>query len=197
MGDFNEILHQSEKYGGKGWNRRLMKDFQSTLIGCELVDLGYRGPKFTWNNGRGGDDFIQERLDRVVANEGWCGLLLKADVLVEGAVNSDHLPIFVTLKEDQQRGRVQFSFKHKAHWVLDGAYSEVVKPEWKRKKDWVDCWDDLRCKMGSYKLGLKKWKKINRGTKEGIKGLCHNLTEMQSKEGLDGHEEIGQLKEKI
>ena len=100
MGDFNKILNQSEKYGGNERNRRLMEDFQATLTDCELMDLGYCEPKFTWNNGRDGEEFIQERLDRVVTNEWWRSLFPKADVWVERAVNSDHLPIFVTMQEE-------------------------------------------------------------------------------------------------
>ena len=62
MGDFNEILHRSEKCGGKDRPQGLMEDFNSTLAFCDLMDLGFRGPKFTWNNGREGDDFIQKKV---------------------------------------------------------------------------------------------------------------------------------------
>ena len=52
MGDFNEMLHQSEKSGGNERKWGLMEDFHSALTFCNLMDLGFRGPKFTWNNGR-------------------------------------------------------------------------------------------------------------------------------------------------
>jgi hypothetical protein len=60
LGDFNEILHQSEKCGGNAKSRSQMEDFHNVLEHCELVDLGFRGPKFTWNNGRDAGDFVQE-----------------------------------------------------------------------------------------------------------------------------------------
>lgn len=47
VGDFNEILFLFEKWGGNGRHWRLMDDFHSMLVDCDLVDLGYRGPKFT------------------------------------------------------------------------------------------------------------------------------------------------------
>jgi hypothetical protein len=59
LGDFNEILNQSEKWGGNERNRSSMESFQSTLDECRLLDLGYLGQKFTWNNGREGVDFIK------------------------------------------------------------------------------------------------------------------------------------------
>uniref|UniRef100_A0A7N2MWF0 Uncharacterized protein n=1 Tax=Quercus lobata TaxID=97700 RepID=A0A7N2MWF0_QUELO len=48
-----------------------MQDFQATLLHCGLVDLGFQGNIFTWNNGRLGDAFVQERLDRACAMVEW------------------------------------------------------------------------------------------------------------------------------
>jgi hypothetical protein len=36
-----------------------MDDFHATLAIWELVNFGYHGPKFTWNDGREGEDFIR------------------------------------------------------------------------------------------------------------------------------------------
>jgi len=41
------------------------------LEDCNLSDLGFSGPKYTWCNGKYGDDFSRERLDRAVANVEW------------------------------------------------------------------------------------------------------------------------------
>lgn len=82
-----------------------MEVFQATLEDCRLMDLGYRGQKFTWNNGREGEDFIKERLDRVVANEAWCDIFPKADISVEEELSLDHCPIFVTLHAEFKRRR--------------------------------------------------------------------------------------------
>lgn len=65
---------------------------------CDLLDLGYRGPKYTWNNGREGADFTMERLDRMVANRGLCDLYHGVEVLVRVTICSDHSPLFVSLK---------------------------------------------------------------------------------------------------
>jgi hypothetical protein len=99
MGDFNEILHQSEKCRGNERHQGLMEDINSTLAICDLMDLGFRGPKFTcykWSRWR---RFYtkKKKLDRVVANEGWCAYFPKANILVEGATRSDQLPNVVTL----------------------------------------------------------------------------------------------------
>ena len=44
-----------------------MVAFRHTLLQCGLVDLGFRGYRFTWRNGRYGAAFVEERLDRFVA----------------------------------------------------------------------------------------------------------------------------------
>jgi hypothetical protein len=48
-----------------------MKNFKSTLEHCQLSDLGFSGPNFTWCNQWDGPHFTKERLDRVVANREW------------------------------------------------------------------------------------------------------------------------------
>jgi hypothetical protein len=50
LGDFNEILENSEKVGGDTRSQGQMLAFRQALDCCDLSDLGYRGPKFTWCN---------------------------------------------------------------------------------------------------------------------------------------------------
>ncbi|KAK3212709.1 hypothetical protein Dsin_017415 [Dipteronia sinensis] len=64
MGDFNEILWDSEKLGGITKNWKQVSDFRETLEDCGLEDMGFMGPNFTWCNKRDGDAMILERLDR-------------------------------------------------------------------------------------------------------------------------------------
>lgn len=51
MGDFNETLASSEHSQGTISARSLgMQIFQSLVSDCELADLAYVGPRFTWWN---------------------------------------------------------------------------------------------------------------------------------------------------
>jgi hypothetical protein len=68
-----------------------MEDFENAL------DIGLRGPKYTWHNGREGIDFTQERLDRILVNWEWCELFPGAEAMVEATLNSDYNPIFLRL----------------------------------------------------------------------------------------------------
>ena len=49
MGDYNETIEDAEKVGSSLKPRGQMAAFRETLE-CRLVDLGFNGPRFTWNN---------------------------------------------------------------------------------------------------------------------------------------------------
>lgn len=58
IGDFNTFLHLSEKLSNHPPQVKQTEDF-----GVALVDLGFHGYKFTWNNKRPGVANTRERLD--------------------------------------------------------------------------------------------------------------------------------------
>lgn len=94
-GDFNEGLADEDKFGGRrvDMNRSLIsKDY---LDACNVVDLGFSGPRFTWSNLRVVDSVIQERLDRFFVNPMWCIMYTNARVTHLTRGHSDHYPILL------------------------------------------------------------------------------------------------------
>lgn len=51
-GDFNEILHSIEKFGGRSINNSRSNQFTDCINYCNLVDLGFKDSKYTWTNKR-------------------------------------------------------------------------------------------------------------------------------------------------
>jgi hypothetical protein len=49
-GDFNEVLHASEHWGGQGRSEHQMDGFREVVAECGFVDLGYIGLPYTWDN---------------------------------------------------------------------------------------------------------------------------------------------------
>jgi hypothetical protein len=45
-----------------------MTNFQDALDHCQLSDMGFSGPRFTWSNRKTDYMFTKESLDRAVAN---------------------------------------------------------------------------------------------------------------------------------
>jgi hypothetical protein len=67
-GDFNEVLSQYGHVGPRDRTEAQMTALQECLQDCELMDLGFEGPKFTWFNRKDADSHVKVRLDRAVAN---------------------------------------------------------------------------------------------------------------------------------
>ena len=71
FGDFNEILAQEEKKGGLLKPQAAIDKFRKAVNECNFRDLGYTGYPYTWSNNRSGEENVQERLDRFLANDSW------------------------------------------------------------------------------------------------------------------------------
>jgi len=67
-----------------------MAEFRDCLNRYELCDLGFIGQKFTWCNGRDGEQCTKIRLDRMVANEDWLSLFPEVRVRHVAMSISDH-----------------------------------------------------------------------------------------------------------
>lgn len=80
VGDYNEVLKVSEKWGSRTWAERQMDAFWDCITNFELEDLGYFGPPFTWCNNCEGDQRILERIDHALANSGWSNMFPNASV---------------------------------------------------------------------------------------------------------------------
>lgn len=50
-GDFTEVLQAREKLGGNSINNKV-RAFWNCLQKCNMIDLGYQGPKYTLTNKR-------------------------------------------------------------------------------------------------------------------------------------------------
>ena len=128
MGDFNEILEETEKWSGRRKALRQMRDFQEIVEYYQLQDLGFTIPRFTWQNRRDEDSFTQERLDRAFDNTNWCGLYQKAHVEVMVACRSDHAPLCISCSS--LRGGVRkksHCFRYEAGWSKRAGPKEIIK----------------------------------------------------------------------
>jgi endonuclease/exonuclease/phosphatase family metal-dependent hydrolase len=121
LGDFNDILAESEKKGG---NRR---SFDQLRIGrrvvddCNLIDMGFLGYPFTWSNGREGADHIQCRLDRALASEDFINRFSPTRVTHLPRYGSDHSVLLIELEVDlgaAQRKKVHL-FRFEKCWSED------------------------------------------------------------------------------
>jgi hypothetical protein len=100
-GDFNEILQQTEQMEQNQTSENQMEKFRSWLTDCHLVDLGYSGYPFTWDNKREGLANVQARLDRATANEKFLDMFPQTNVQHIITEESDHMALLIKVAADK------------------------------------------------------------------------------------------------
>ena len=130
FGDFNEIVSVNEKAGGVPRCERLMDAFRETMDDCEVKDLGFKGCCFTWQRGNSPSTLIQERLDRMLANEGWCDIYPSWEVLHLPRYRSDHAPLLLKTGVNDSFRRGSKLFKFEALWLSKEECKNVVEAAW-------------------------------------------------------------------
>lgn len=97
MGDFNALLHTDEKQGGLVSRVATCKRFQTFLFDNNLKDLGFKGPKFTWCQGR-----VHELLDGVLYNASWERRYQFSSVYHLQHIKFDHWPLLFVLNDSSR-----------------------------------------------------------------------------------------------
>jgi exonuclease III len=139
MGDFNEIVNLTEMKGGAKRARRQMTDFQEAMEDSHLCDLGFKGPKYTWINGREGGAHTKERLDRAMATTEWRSMFPAMEVLTLARRSSDHHPILVCLNEKRVMvWRRKKQFRMEESWCTREDYKQVVQSAWTARNNYDD-----------------------------------------------------------
>lgn len=135
-GDFNEIQFTHEKLGGNVASVRRCQAFNHWIERCELSDLGFQGPKYTWDNKRDGAANIKERIDRALANEAWCKLFPNNAVLHLPRTYTDDLPVLTCCYglDDKKKAR---PFRFEKAWLMNGECKGIIEDIWKQNSQVV------------------------------------------------------------
>ena len=48
--DFNKVLAEGDKFGGRAISSNRSLLFKECLDYCNMIDMGFTGPRFTWIN---------------------------------------------------------------------------------------------------------------------------------------------------
>ena len=158
IGDYNEILNSNEKQGRIPRPFRPMEEFRTTLAQCGLSDLGFQGNIFTWRNGRPGDDFVQERLDRACATLEWRDLFPQAKVKHIQAAYSDHNPISLSTQVTSpmtKRKKIPKRFEEK--WSTHPECELIILEAWNASTEAGSPMYRLFNKIKRCRMSLVEW----------------------------------------
>ena len=160
IGDYNELLSSDEKQGRIEKAFSPMLAFQNTLAYCELADLGFQGGKFTWNNGRLGMEFVQERIDRACANQAWRDLFPRSQVIHLSASYSDHIPIMLTIQANsEEKRKKKFPRRFEEKWASHLECRQVIEGAWRQRVEGGSPMFCLLQWIRNTRLALINWEK--------------------------------------
>ena len=125
IGDFNDLLAQSEK---KGRLRHSIQGFRDTVEYYGLQDLGMVGYPYTWEKSRGSINFVEEQLDRVLASQLWLSKFDNALVRNIEAPSSDHSALLLDFLSERRLQRRRFRFENS--WLKELECRTLVTESW-------------------------------------------------------------------
>lgn len=96
-GDFNTIIWFAKRIGSNG---RLSPDslaFGEWMNDLSLIDMGFRGNKFTWRRTRVESVYVAKKLDKVLCCAQTRLRWQEASVTLLPFLSSDHVPLYLQL----------------------------------------------------------------------------------------------------
>ncbi|KAI0513412.1 hypothetical protein KFK09_009432 [Dendrobium nobile] len=156
-GDFNCLLSQAEKRGGKKFClTQGSKDFSNFMIANDLHELSSMGSKFTWCNNKNGNARILEKLDRCLINSQALNSLQIAIVKHLPRIASDNCPLLLEIYKPKEKFNREIRYEET--WVSYYGATTLVKNIWNRKS-LADPQAALNLKLKRTLRGLFYWSK--------------------------------------
>lgn len=155
-GDFNEILNNSEKSGGKERLESTFCAFRSFIAQCDLFDLQHTGNFLSWRGTRGsqatGTYVVHCRLDRTLVNSEWSDMFPTARshyLLYEG---SDHRPLLSVFDPTKLKSTKLFRYDRRLR--CNPEVKELVDSTWNKNGEL-----DVMTRISNCRSAIIKWSK--------------------------------------
>jgi hypothetical protein len=194
IGDFNEVLHQSEHVGVQERSHAQIDGFREMVDVCGLYDLGFEGRSWTFEKRVVGGSFCHVRLDHALATIDWRLKLPETTVRHLTAAASDHDPIL--LQWEKARGPRQRCgrklFRYELMWESHEEFLAMLEQVWKSEGS-ANTLQKLKQKLLSVSDKLSKWGTKTFGhIRSELKKLNVELERLRSAPNRTGptHEEI-------
>ncbi|XP_027067676.1 uncharacterized protein [Coffea arabica] len=107
IGEFNDIVSNEEKWGGRNRDDRSFQDFRNLVDDNQLLDIGFEGKPWTWCNNWYGDGEVKERLDRGLCTLEWSQCFSEANCKHIESHASDHRTRWYQVSQKIKNCRVE------------------------------------------------------------------------------------------
>ncbi|XP_074295711.1 uncharacterized protein LOC141623507 [Silene latifolia] len=154
MGDFNQVEFQSDKLS---MNTRTISgayDFNIWRITNQLVDIPFKGPRYTWCNNRKGVKRMYERIDRALGSKEWFSLFPNTEIKHYPIQISDHAPIELDLQLTKNNS--QKPYKLDACVLSYDECVTLIKEIWQQRV-WGTPTFRVARKLSRVRQQVKKW----------------------------------------
>ncbi|XP_074303975.1 uncharacterized protein LOC141638460 [Silene latifolia] len=121
-GDFNQVDYQEDKWGGSKGRIPGAALFNKWKAEHLLMDIPYKGPRFTWCNKREDHSVVLERLDKGYGSWDWNDIFPNSHITHLPIQISDHAPIIFETDLITCNGRRPYRMEA---WNLD--YEECIR----------------------------------------------------------------------
>ncbi|XP_074305602.1 uncharacterized protein LOC141640820 [Silene latifolia] len=122
IGDFNQVDYQEDKWGGSKGRIPGATLFNKWKTEHLLMDIPFKGPRFTWCNKRDDHSVVLERLDKGYGSWDWNDIFPNSGITHLPIQVSDHAPIIFETELITCNGRRPYRMEA---WNLD--YEECIR----------------------------------------------------------------------
>lgn len=162
IGDFNETKWQHEHFSETKRSERRMADFRKLLAHCDLHDINFIGPPWTFDNKQRGRKNVKGRIDRAVASHCWSALFPDAKLTHLVSSRSDHLPLLLELEKQMHIPAAPELPKYEYMWEREASLPEAIEDAWSSSPA-CSSLTELAQKIGKTRSHLSDWSKVNFG----------------------------------
>lgn len=166
IGDFNCVLTPEERSSGRGAS----SSFAEWVEQRGLIDMGYSGPRYTWNHGTQIETRRYARLDRALSNDQLRRMFQDAALRHLSHSHSDHCPLLLQLKPEEGKPLGTRPFQFLASWLTHRNFLSWAEATW--------IWNgNLTNSLKQFSVKLLAWNKDTFGNIFMRKKRCTNRLE--------------------
>ncbi|CAA0837917.1 Unknown protein, partial [Striga hermonthica] len=195
IGDWNDILSNSEKAGGSNRPAHSLMGFNSFVSDMNMMEVNSTGYAFTWSNNRAMPGLIEEKLDRAFCSLDWSHSYPNASVTNILRSSSDHAALLLSIGPPTLKRKAPFQFDKR--WLCMEGFNDVVTSAWNTHVSGTPLFQ-LKEKVKHTRIAILIWSSSNLSSRQQeISDLTHQMEDLNSHGKVENWELWEETKRKL